>query len=250
MMVTGACRRTAMPMHDWTRVESGIYHNFHHDWISEIYRQLNPILPSDYYAMAEQQAGSYGPDVLTLEARISDPDRDGGVAVLPAKPKTTHNAKSPSEFFSTKQKSVVIRHVSGDRIVALIEIVSPGNKDSNKRFRQFIGKAVEFLRSGVHLLIVDPFPPGPRDPNGIHGAIWETLADDSFVLDLARPLTAVSYHCSDGLEAFAEPFAVGETLPAMPLYLEPNRFLTLALEPTYSAVWKNVPRRWRDVIAT
>jgi hypothetical protein len=22
-----------MPMHDWTRVDAGIYHDFHHEWI-------------------------------------------------------------------------------------------------------------------------------------------------------------------------------------------------------------------------
>jgi hypothetical protein len=24
-----------MPIHDWTRVEPGIFHAFHHDWITE-----------------------------------------------------------------------------------------------------------------------------------------------------------------------------------------------------------------------
>ena len=29
-----------MPMHDWTLVEAGIYHHFHHEWISEIHRAI------------------------------------------------------------------------------------------------------------------------------------------------------------------------------------------------------------------
>lgn len=29
-----------MPMHDWTRVDAGIYRAFHHEWISEISRTL------------------------------------------------------------------------------------------------------------------------------------------------------------------------------------------------------------------
>ena len=38
-----------MPMHDWTRVEAGIYHHFHHEWISAIGRSLNRgLLPEDY----------------------------------------------------------------------------------------------------------------------------------------------------------------------------------------------------------
>ena len=30
-----------MPIHDWTRVDAGIFHAFHHDWITEIARALN-----------------------------------------------------------------------------------------------------------------------------------------------------------------------------------------------------------------
>ncbi len=42
-----------MPIHDWTRVEAGIFHHFHHGWIEEIARALNRgLLPADYYAMA------------------------------------------------------------------------------------------------------------------------------------------------------------------------------------------------------
>jgi len=39
------------------------------------------------------------------------------------------------------------------------------------------------------LLSVDLLPPGPRDPNGIHGAIWGELTDDPFTLPPDEPLT-------------------------------------------------------------
>src|SRR3954465_10706542 len=58
----------AMPIHDWTRVDAGIFHDFHHAWIEEVKRTLNRgVLPRDYYALAEQFAGGFGPDVLTLQ---------------------------------------------------------------------------------------------------------------------------------------------------------------------------------------
>ena len=48
-----------VPVHDWTRVDAGIFHDFHHEWISEIKRALNRgILAPPYYALAEQIAGS------------------------------------------------------------------------------------------------------------------------------------------------------------------------------------------------
>ena len=31
----------AMPMHDWTKVEAGIFHAFHHGWISALADTLN-----------------------------------------------------------------------------------------------------------------------------------------------------------------------------------------------------------------
>jgi hypothetical protein len=30
-----------MPIHDWTRVEAGLFHHFHQDWTIEICRTLN-----------------------------------------------------------------------------------------------------------------------------------------------------------------------------------------------------------------
>jgi hypothetical protein len=44
-----------MPAQDWTKVDAGIFHAFHHEWITEIGRALNRgILPPDYYALPEQ----------------------------------------------------------------------------------------------------------------------------------------------------------------------------------------------------
>ena len=57
-----------MPIHDWTRVGAGTWHDFHLAWIAEIRNVLNEgLLPQDYYAQAEQIAGPLGPDVLTLQ---------------------------------------------------------------------------------------------------------------------------------------------------------------------------------------
>src|SRR5277367_604011 len=62
---------SAVPIHDWTRVDAGIFHDFHHAWIEQIKRALNRgVLPPEYYAMAEQITGNIGPDVLTLERPV------------------------------------------------------------------------------------------------------------------------------------------------------------------------------------
>jgi hypothetical protein len=43
----------------------------------------------------------------------------------------------------------------------VIEILSPGNKDSRAALRDFALKTIDFMRQGIHLLLVDLFPP-PR----------------------------------------------------------------------------------------
>jgi hypothetical protein len=211
-----------MPIHDWTRVDAGIFHHFHQAWITALARALNAgLLPPECYALAEQIAGGLLPDVLTLET--SEPER-----------------------YARSQSRIAIRHKSGDRVVAVLEILSPGNKGSRYAMRLFVEKALEFLEAGVHLLLIDLFPPGPRDPQGIHAAIWCEIDQTDFRLPPDQPLTLASY--SSGLlkRAFIEPAAVGAVLADMPLFLEPDRYILVPLEATYTDAFAAVPKRWRD----
>ncbi|MFN0056759.1 MAG: hypothetical protein ACKV0T_31835 [Planctomycetales bacterium] len=81
-------------MHDWTRVEAGIFHAFHTTWIPEIQKTLNGgLLPEGFYALAEQHVGGSIADVLTLHASpaTAEPPSNlpltGGVGLAEAPPK-------------------------------------------------------------------------------------------------------------------------------------------------------------------
>jgi hypothetical protein len=130
----------------------------------------------------------------------------------------------------------------------MIEILSPGNKNNRHAFRALVDKACELLEHRIHLLFIDPFPPGPRDPNGVHAAIWAEVTDEPFVLPADKPLTLVAYECDLITRAFIEPVAVGDVLPDMPLFLEPNGCVKVPLEATYQAAFAVMPRRWRDAL--
>jgi hypothetical protein len=235
-------------MHDWTRVDAGIFHHFHHEWISEINRALNRgLLPPDYYAMAEQVAAGFGPDVLTLRDRVATPS-SGGTATQ-TRPQTTYFAESLPGLRARRTSRVVVRHVSGDQIVAMIEIISPGNKSGGAAFRAFVQKACELLDQRIHLLLLDPFPPSARDPDGIHAAIWSEYIGQEFELPPQKPLTFVAYESEDGTRAYIETLAVGDALPEMPLFLAPERYVLVPLEITYQSAWDTVPARWQRVIA-
>ena len=157
-------------------------------------------------------------------------------------------AESDVEFYRKKKSSVVVRHVSGDRIVSMVEIVSPGNKSSRHGFRAFVDKACELLEARVHLLIVDPFPPGPRDPNGVHAAIWEEVRDEPFEPPEDKPLTLVAYECGLTTRAYIEPWLLVTSLPEMPLFLERDGYVTVPLEATYQTAFDVLPSRWRNVL--
>jgi hypothetical protein len=239
-----------MPMHDWTRVDAGIYHDFHHEWISEIKRALNRgLLPPDYYAMAEQVAAGFGPDVLTLQDQNNPASDSGGIATQ-ARPKTTYSAEFPGEFQQRRKSLVAIRHVSEDQVVAMIEVVSPGNKNNANATLAFVQKACELMEQRIHLLLLDPFPPGRRDPNGIHSAIWERFTDQPFEIPTEKPLTLVAYEAELSTRAYIETVAVGDALPDMPLFLAPGLYVMVPLEATYQAAWDTVPSRWQRVVAS
>jgi hypothetical protein len=247
-----------MPIHDWTRVTAGTWHAFHLSWIAEIQLALNGgLLPPDYYAQAEQIAGPYGPDVLTLQSdelptangHPASSSGRGGIAVATAPPRARVTAAAEMDEYAQKRRTLVIRHSSGDRIVALLEIVSPGNKAARHAFRSFVEKAVEALYRGFHLLVLDLFPPTPRDPKGIHAAIWGEITDDPFDPPPGEPLTLAAYSAGPVKRAFVEPTAVGRELIEMPLFLDPETYINVPLEATYTAAFRGVPRKWQQVLA-
>lgn len=247
-----------MPVHDWTQVGAGIFHDFHQTWIIEIKRTLNAgLLPPGFYALAEQFAGGLGPDVLTLEAPPGAGSagheglhgNPGGVALASAPPKVRFHDRAEADHYAIKASSVIIRHASDHRVVAMAEIVSPGNKNNRHGLRGFVEKAEEVLRAGIHLLVVDLFPPGSMDPQGIHKAVWDRFADNDFILPADKQLTLAAYTGGTVQEAFIEPTAVGSSLMDMPLFLTNATYVPVPLERTYQSAWETVPLFWREQLS-
>lgn len=256
-----------MPMHDWTRVPAGIFHAFHNTWIGDLQKALNAgLLPRDYYALGEQQSGDIGPDIITLhahnreaydqpapyhESSVSEGAKHGGAVALADHPPNVSVVQAADEdihFYLARQRTIVIRHVSGDRVVALLEIVSPANKRSAPRLDDFVDKVIAALRDGIHVTIIDPLPPGRFDPDGLHGEIWRRLMAGDFRSLPDKPLTLVSYAVRATVTAFVEPLSVGAKLIDMPLFLMPEIYVPVPLEATYNQAWSGVPQRWREVV--
>ncbi len=197
-----------MPLHDWTRVNAGLFHHFHQGWCWEISGALNRgQLPDGYTALVEQRSGS-----------------------------------------KEKASRVVIRHQLG-RVVAFIEIVSPGNKHDDLSLENFCEKIVEAIRGRVHVLVLDLFPPTRRDPFGIHKAIWDHFEDDDPIEAAAPQNRFFASYEADGVNtAYIETLAVGDPLPRMPLFIAPGAHILIPLEDSYIQTWTDTPRSVRQLV--
>lgn len=241
-----------MPIHDWTRVDAALFHSFHQRWISSLCDALNGgVLPSEYFALADQPISGLIPDVLTLRlgSGLDDGQDTGsaGLAVAATPPRARLVQQAESQLLLQKADRIAVRHRHG-QIIAVLEIVSPGNKASRAELRTFVEKSCSVICQGVHLLIIDLFPPGKRDPQGIHKAIWDEIEEQPLDLPAEKPLTLVSYSAGWPKRAYVESVAVGDVLPDMPLFLTAERYVPVPLETTYETTWAVFPAAMKRLL--
>lgn len=243
-----------MPIQDWRRVDAGIFHDFHNGWINHLKEALNEgLLPSGYYALSEQHAGQYVADILTLQTGTPTPPlpplppSEGALALAEAPPRVRRKL-SASSTARRRRRTLAIRHVSGHRLVALVEILSPANKDRTRHVTEFADKAISALEMGIHVLLVDLFPPGPHDPQGMHAVVWTHFDEEPYELPAGEPLTLASYLAMPQPDAYLEHVSVAAPLPDMPLFLNEDRYVNVPLEATYQAAYRGMPQYWREVL--
>lgn len=186
---------------------------------------------------------------LQGRARNGSPNPgSGGAVVTTEAPRARHIIQAASASPAVRGNRVAIRHNLG-RVVCVIEIVSPGNKASRSALRSFVEKSISFLDHGVHLLVVDLFPPNEkRDPQGIHKAIWDEIEDSTFRLSPEQPFTLAAYVATQPRLAYVEPVGVGGVLPDMPAYLDVGAYVPVPLEATYQAAYASCPEMVRAIV--
>jgi hypothetical protein len=226
-----------MPIHDWTKVPAGLFHHFHQDWTVELARAFNRgLLPKEVTAFGEQRN----------PPRTSAID---GAVVVKERPVTQIVLHNDSFFYSERANRVVVKHHLGETL-AVVEIISPGIKDGRGTLHNFVDKTVAFLREGVHVLIVDLFPPTPRDPSGLHKLIWDEFHEEDFAFPQGKDRILASYESGPEMTAYVEPVTVGDVLPDMPLFLWDEFHVSTPLELTYQATWEASPEGMRTAVET
>jgi hypothetical protein len=122
------------------------------------------------------------------------------------------------------------------RLVAVVEIVSPANKDRPEHRRVFVAKCAALLRQHVSVAIVDLVT--TRQFN-LYGDLLELIGQtDPSLAPEPPPLYAAACRWRrEGevprLETWAHPLAVGRPLPTLPLWLADNLAVPLELEASY-----------------
>jgi len=209
------------------------------------------ILPDGYYALVEQRLQGPEPDIIAVETAQPHDAGSSGSATLTAPPKTqiVTRLETDKQAYARRANRISIRHPLGD-VVTIIEIISPGKKESRHAIRSFVEKTTQLIWQGIHVLIIDLFPPNKRNPQGIHGIIVEEYNDTPFVLPACKPLTMVSYESNSQITAYVEPLAIGDTLPAMPLFLAPGNHVLINLERTYMETWEVSPQPLKQMVTS
>jgi hypothetical protein len=237
-----------MPIHDWTKVKAGIFHDFHHGWLSALARELNyGVLPTDSYALIEQLTSGFELDHIS-NGDTSEDEADEFTSRTVPGPRTRFMDTGGLIPIPKKSSAITVRRARGDRLLAVVEVVLPDVRTARVDLRSAVDRAVELMAKGVQQLVVNLHPPSFLESSGIHEATWERLGHAPTALPQDKPLTLAAYVCGQDVTAYVEPVAVGAILPDMPLFFTPDTYVNVPLEKTYMTAWEGVPRRWRKVI--
>lgn len=217
------------------------WESFHSAWTNTIVRRLNSRWLSKRYRSAPQTHLGIlvEVDVATFE---NDPpvtdsgSSNGGVATAvwaPPRPAQSVAVDLPAQdVFEVR----VYDDRRGRRLVAAIELVSPGNKDRPENRHAFAIKCAAYLQQGVSLIIVDVVT--DRFAN-LHAELMEVLQLPAPPVDPdVVQLYAVAYRTTKEKDAWRmdlwpEQLAIGAPLPTLPLWLASNLAAPLELELTY-----------------
>ena len=216
------------------------WESFHSRWANTIADALQRVLPQRYYAEVQIHLGSrVEADVAEFE-RPADFDEGlgngsaGGAALQTWAPPAA-TLVMPAVF--PDDLEVHVRDERDDaRLVAVVELVSPRNKDRSESRRAFAAKGAAYLQRGIGLMILDIVT--GRHFN-LHNELVELLnLGEAFAMSADVSLYAVSYRPAHRQEAnqidvWPARLAVGGTLPLLPLALRGFRAVPLDLEATY-----------------
>ena len=185
------------------------------------------LLPEGYFAEEHAQLGPWVEiDVATFTDLESSGRRATRTVTLPPRvwappaPTMIVPAAFPDAF-----EVLVFEDEGGTRLVAAIELVSPGNKDRPRHRQAFAVKCASYLCRGVSLIIIDIVT--SRREN-LHNEIMQVLGHGpASALPPEAALYAVAYRPivreqHEQIEVWPSMLEIGQPLPVLPLCSMPT----------------------------
>jgi hypothetical protein len=211
------------------------WQSFHHRWANAIANTLDRILPERFFTRVEVNVGmDAGADVTEEEIYDSaELNGAGGTAVETVAP--PRQMVIPAVYPADCSVEIRDSH-RGARLVAIVELVSPANKDRPDRRRAFAVKSLAYLENGVGLIIIDVVI---ESLFNLHNEMMRVLSVGSpFLMPDDPPIYAVGYQPEfederSQIVAWPHVLKIGGTLPTVPLYLRGTGCISLDLEATY-----------------
>ena len=217
------------------------WESFHSRWAKSIADELHRVLPRRYFAEVHiHLGGQVEADVAEFEhtpAAASDPGNGaaGGVAVRAWAPPAAALV-IPAVF--PDDLEVHVRDQTDDaRLVAVVALVSPRNKDRDDSRRAFAAKCAAYLQRGVGLVVIDIVT--SRQFN-LHNEMVRMMNwGDAFLMPPDALLYAAAYRParrqeSNQIDVWPHTLTVGQALPLAPLALRGASAVPLDLEATYN----------------
>jgi hypothetical protein len=216
------------------------WESFHSRWANSIADGLHRVLPRRFFAEVQIHLGNQvEADVAEFEGLAEAEDGSGngaagGVAVQPWAPPAAALVM-PAVF--PDDLEVQVRDERRDaRLVAVVELVSPRNKDRADSRRAFAAKCAAYLQRGIGVAVLDIVT--SRQAN-LHNELVQLLTlGEPFTLSGDVSLYAVAYRPArrqevNAIDVWPATLAVGAALPVLPLAVRGYRAVPLDLEATY-----------------
>jgi len=217
------------------------WEGFHSKWTNCLVDALNEsLLPEGYFAEPNVHAGAAVElDVPTFEEQGNGLPltTDAATATLPARTWSPPAPGLTMPMAFTDTFEVQVYSPKGPmKLVGVIEIVSPANKDRPETRRTFAIKCASLLNQGIGVIIADIVT--VRLAN-LHDEVVRLLpGGDAFLFPETPGLYAAAYRpirtkTVEKAEVWLNALAVGQPLPVLPLWLSGGPCLRIDLEATY-----------------
>ncbi|HEY7314340.1 MAG TPA: DUF4058 family protein [Gemmataceae bacterium] len=218
------------------------WESFHSSWATRLADALTERwLPPNYIAEEHAHLGpSVEIDVGSFERETASASAEGVGAVATVGRKVWTPPVADGTFAAAFPDTFEVRVLctdTGPKLVAAIELISPGNKDRPTERRGFAIKCASYLYQGISVIIVDIVT--NRRPN-LHNEILRLMEGaDSLQLSPESNLYAVAYQPlrrgkEDVIDVWRSPLALGRALPTLPLGLRADLVIPVDFEETYA----------------